>query len=368
MVHKMDNNSMPELEYRDFSEGFHERMADKNKPINGQFELTFGCGLRCVYCYSDCYNNPKDIKRELTFREVCNILDQIADLGCLWLCFTGGDPLTRPDFLDIYAYAKGKGFVITLFTNGTLFTPDLVDYFKEYPPFSIEITLNAVTQETYERISQVPGSFVRALRGIELILERRLPLKLKTHVLSLNYHELGKIKSYVQDLGMEFRIDPRIYPRLDGSPKPCKYRLSPEEIIDLLYQHEDSYPQGDSGERPVIPSDSLFRCSQGLYSFYISPYGELIFCNLLRSPSYDLKRGSFKEGFYRLYPEIRQAKYKSASPCRGCRIYHLCWQCPAKATLENEDPEKPIEYFCRLAHLEAKRIEARRYEKKVEVA
>jgi len=58
------------------------------------------------------------------------ILDEVADAGCLWLLITGGEPLLRPDFRDIYMYAKRKGFLITLFTNGTLLDADIADQLK----------------------------------------------------------------------------------------------------------------------------------------------------------------------------------------------------------------------------------------------
>src|SRR5207249_3463494 len=80
------------------------------------------CNLRCIMCYTDCFNSPEMIQQELSFPEIVRIMDEIHEAGCLDLTLTGGEPLARRDFLDIYTYAKQKGFLVTVFTNGTLVT------------------------------------------------------------------------------------------------------------------------------------------------------------------------------------------------------------------------------------------------------
>src|SRR5437867_9457027 len=208
--------SLPMIEYQDFSLGVHTKAEHTRTVVNAQIELTYGCNLHCVHCYTDCYNRPDLIKQELCYEEVIRILDQLAAEGCLWVCFTGGEIFVRKDFLDIYAYAKQKGFLITLFTNGTLFTEAIADYLKEQPPFSIEISCHGATEETFDRITQVKGSFQRFLKGIRLLVERGLPIKIKTKAMILNRQELDQIKAFVDGLGTQFSLSTVIYPRLIG--------------------------------------------------------------------------------------------------------------------------------------------------------
>src|SRR5439155_23363128 len=118
--------------------------------------------------------------RKLTRDDHFRILDELANTGCLWMLYTGGEIFARRDFLEIYGYAKRKGFLITLFTNGTLITARVADILAVARPFSIEITLYGRTRETYEQLTGIPGSFDKCMRGIDLLLERGLPLKLKT--------------------------------------------------------------------------------------------------------------------------------------------------------------------------------------------
>ncbi len=346
----MENPGIAAIGYEDFVNTFQANAQAKRKPVDGQWEITFRCNLRCVQCYV--VEDPT--KKELTFQEITDILDQIHHEGCLWLCLTGGEPLVREDFLGIYTYAKNKGFLISLFTNGTLITPKIADYLREHPPFMIDITLNGITAETYERITRVPGSFQKCLEGVDLILKRNLPLTLKSNGMTLNRDEILKIKEYVMGLKKaKYRYDSILLPKLDGSKEPCRLRLSPDEIIDIEYTDDTMREQWKGcfqAEHDLPDPESLYRCGAGIDSFYINPYGELQLCSALRKPSFNLRQGPFREGFYHLFPKIRSAEYQTDSKCKDCKIWYLCPQCPARAKLENGNQEASVQYFCELAH------------------
>src|ERR1044071_182588 len=99
-------------------------------------EVTRRCPLECAHCYNNLPMSDRAARRsELTYEEHCRILDELAEAGTLWLLFTGGGNFGAPAFLDIYTYAKKKGFLITLYTNGTLITEKLADYLSDWRPF-----------------------------------------------------------------------------------------------------------------------------------------------------------------------------------------------------------------------------------------
>ncbi|NIQ37561.1 MAG: radical SAM protein, partial [Proteobacteria bacterium] len=230
----MKDSSIPEVNIEDFAPKLVQKSGAKRTAFSGTFEPTFRCNNRCVHCY---VNKPQDDDqekgRELTYPEICRIFDEIAEQGCLRLLLTGGDPLVREDFEDIYRYAKKKGFLITLFTNGTLITPSLADFLKEFPPRFIEITLYGATEGTYERVTRSPGSYGKCLEGIELLVQRNLPLKLKTVAMTLNRHEFMRIKRFVENLGLDFRFDALINQRIDGCRDLTELRIAPREVMDL---------------------------------------------------------------------------------------------------------------------------------------
>jgi radical SAM protein with 4Fe4S-binding SPASM domain len=353
---------METLPYVDFSLGVHSRSVARRVPVNGTIEVTRRCPLRCLHCYNNLPVDDLEARsNELTYEEHCRILDEISEAGCLWLLYTGGEIFARDDFLEIYTYAKKKGLIITLFSNGTLIDEHVADTLADWRPFSIEISIYGRTKDTFERITRVPGSYERCMRGIHLLAERGLPLTLKTMALTLNRHEVGDMKRFVlQDLGLEFKYDAMVNPRVDGSRRPLRLRLTPEEIVQLDVQDprrreewEAVAKRSNGTPRAHEQSDKLYQCGGGLTSFAIDPYGRMGVCTLSQHNSWDLRRGNFEKGWDDFLFQLRQKKISRPSKCLNCGIKNMCTMCPVNAELENDDPETPVDFFCHVSHLRA---------------
>lgn len=351
--------------YGDFSKRMHRHVMAARAPAQGAIELTRRCPLACVHCYNNLpLDDPDALDGEISTGEWRRILDELAEAGCLWLLFTGGEILARSDFLDIYMHAKRRGFIITLFTNGVRMTPHIADLLAEYRPFSVEITIYGATPETYEKVTRVPGSFDRSMRGIRLLVERGLSVKLKTMLLRTNKHELLAMKRLArEELGVGFRFDAIVNCRIDCSRAPLEVRLSPEEVMDL----EFSDPQRVAELREFVEehmdpeadtetTDELYDCGAGRTAFSIDPCGRLRLCELSNHIAYDLRQGSFREGWEGELLRVRQTRISRATKCHACQIKVVCDMCPAHAELENRDPEEPVEFMCRVAHLRAGRL------------
>lgn len=327
-------------------------------PSEGQVELTYRCNLNCIHCYC---KGSEDPEKELTTSQFKRILDEIQAEGCFFLTLTGGEPLFRKDFLEIYSYAKSKGFIITIFTNGQGFNKEIVDYMVKSPPLSIEMTLNGITQSTYEKITQVKGSFAKAMKALELLVKKRLPLKLKANGLKQNRHEIAKIKKWAEnilsfrsDRKYHFKFDPMIYPRLNGDKSPCKYRLSFKEHLEAIREDPDIWEECQArlkSELSELPRDRdfLYHCNSWMNKFFIDPYGRLKFCQFSEKFSVDLQEVSFKEGFYKVFPQVLNERFRTESKCRDCALRSLCYVCPARAYLETGDEEAPVAFYCQLA-------------------
>src|SRR5436309_1056938 len=235
----MERRSITTVQDKEFGDRLMTKQAGRRLPLTGQWELTCRCNLRCVMCYTDCFNTAAMLRQELSFPEITRIMDEIREAGCLELTLTGGEPLARRDFLDIYAHAKQKGFLVTVFTNGTLLAEKIADYWVQYPPSMIEISLHGLTKASFEQITQGPGSYERCLEGIRLLLERKLPLMLKTTGMTVNRDEILEIKEYVDRLGTRYRVKVQykfgsdIRPRLDGSEDVFEYQLPEQDVIAI---------------------------------------------------------------------------------------------------------------------------------------
>ncbi|MFZ5800320.1 MAG: radical SAM protein [Candidatus Omnitrophota bacterium] len=350
---------MREVQYRDFSWQTHQKNWRCGTPNICQFELTFGCGLRCQHCYTDCYNKPGYIKKELNTLQVKHILNKIYDSGVVWLCFTGGDPLTRQDFLDIYSCAKDKGFLVAIFTNAYSMNKEIAAELKQRPPFVIEITLNAVNKDIYEKISQVKGSFAKAMRGIDLILGSKLPLKIKTQVTQENLKILPEIKSFVESRGLVFRPGIFLHARLNGDLVPCNLRISVREVLSLdgnaPPEDDDCVLQNTSHVTSHTLKKNLFRCAIGSGdAIYIDPYGNLIPCINIRQPKISLLKEDISKARQRLLDWAKRKLLPLDSPCQDCAISSFCFNCPGRALLEKGKLEGVVDWHCRLAYWEAR--------------
>lgn len=343
---------MKKVQYKTFSLTTHSKNWRIKKPNVCQFELTFGCGLHCKHCYTDCYNRSAYLKKELDTQEAKFILDKVYRAGAIWLCFTGGDPLTRKDFLDIYSYAKNKGFIITIFTNAYSMNKEIAEYLKKSPPFVIEMTLNAVTKDLYEKISQVKDSFGKVMKGIELILKAKLPLKIKTEITRDNLEEMPKIKKFIEGLGLKFRPTPDLHARLNGDLAPCNLRISPWEILRLngnkRISDNDCRTAAKTKDRK--PHTDLFRCAiGGGDGFHIDPYGNTFPCNLIRKPAFNLLRADIDYAVNKSLLLVRNRKFFTNSKCKECDLREICHWCPGRAYVEKGDMEAPVGYYCELA-------------------
>ena len=274
------------------------RLGGQRAPLAGQWELTCRCNLRCVMCYTDPFNTPERVRQELATDEILRILCEVADAGCLYLTLTGGEPLARPDFADIYRAAKSRGFLLTVFTNGTLITEALADLWAEQPPHRIEISLYGMTRDTFEGTTQRPRSHEACLRGIRRCQARRLPLVLKTPAMTINQHEILAMRDWAAARGIHYQFGERMRPRLDGSDDPRHYQLSEGALRAVESQ------AGTAWDEHLQQGRAARRCGSERFMFHIDAYGQLQLCSQNRRQSYDLRRGSFREGFYEALPSF----------------------------------------------------------------
>jgi len=366
---------MPLIDYSEFNKKFFPQVYSERIPLVGGMECTFRCNLHCVHCYVP---RKKKNLRELSLKQTCHILDQVADEGCLWFLLTGGEPLVQPDFLEIYKYAKKKGLIVTIFTNGTLITQRIAGFLRDLPPFLVEITMYGATKETYERVTRVEGSFERYRQGIDLLLKNGIQLQLKALILKINKHELWDMKAQATSFGVDFRFDGVINPQLDGNLNPCAERISPEEMVELDIQdrarfdewqrfakkYAKRYNSKDSKER----KNYFYHCGAGINCFHIAPDGQLCPCLLARHPSYDLLKGTFHRGWHEFMRQVRFQEAPEDYQCGNCDLLSLCGYCPGWYQLERVKTEEPRHYLCQIAHLRAKAFLGEKYFKKKEVA
>lgn len=322
-------------------------------PISGSIELTFRCNYNCVHCYVNLPSGDKIAKaRELTTAEWKRIIEEIAQAGCFHLLISGGELMLRPDWQEIYLHVKRQGMLPTLYTNGSAITPEVVDFLSEYPPEYMEITLYGATRETYERVTRLPGSFDKAINGINLLIERGIPLKLKSVALRSNFHEISEMKHFTENLGLKFKYDPLINIRIDGQSYPLAERLTPAELVALDIETEADVEQIEvcTGMNGVPKSEDAFVCGAGRIGFSIDPFGIVSTCMIVRKPSVDLRQHSFDYAWNVVFKQMVETKRSGTQRCDHCDINGSCQQCGGWSMLEHDDFETPVDWMCDVTH------------------
>lgn len=332
----------------------------RRTPLEGTLETTFRCNLACVHCY---VNQPaadrKERASELSLERLLRLVDEIAAEGCLDLLLTGGEVLLRPDFPELYLHAVRAGLRVTVFTNGTLVTDRLAELFAEFHPACVEITLYGMTRATYERVTRVPGSFDRCLAGIRRLHTRGVPLKLKTMVLTWNADEVADMRRFAESLGVDFRHDSLLNPRVDcGANRNPELQVGAERAVALDLDdpalrrgYERSY-RAAAAAGPEA-SEDVYTCGAGQMGFTVDPHGKLQLCQLSRRASFDLREQTFARGWHEFLPQARSRRWQSDAVCRRCSLRPVCGNCPGAAEMEMGDPEARIVQFCEITHLRA---------------
>jgi radical SAM protein with 4Fe4S-binding SPASM domain len=293
----------------------------------------------------------------------------MAERGTFWLNLTGGEPLLRKDFREIWLFAKNKGFILSLFTNATLIDEEMAEFLSDYPPQCLEVSIYGATRETYERITGVRGSYDRFMRGIGHIRARGLPWLLKAPLIDGLVDELDAIRALAEEWDVRLMVDGAINASTgegaSGGKAPCATRLSDERLAEF----EASAPGATelagllAEEIRALPapapdaSEDLFTCGAGINMYYVTARGQLQMCALTGHRGESLVEGEglaerFDAGWSR-FAEVRKLKLRPDSPCVGCDLSGICKSCPGFAHLENGDEHSAVEWLCRSTHLKA---------------
>lgn len=111
------------------------KLKHKRVPIFFDLEITARCNHNCRHCDINLPAGDKDAQaRELSLADIKKIVDEAVSLGALCCLITGGEPLLRDDFFDIYRYIKQKGLLVSVFTNATLVNDEHIELFTKTPP------------------------------------------------------------------------------------------------------------------------------------------------------------------------------------------------------------------------------------------
>ncbi len=332
-------------------------------PLRGSLDLTYRCNNDCRHCWLRLPPGAEGARRELSFEEVRRVVDGARDAGCRQWTISGGEPMLRPDFAEIFSYITGRAASYTLNTNGTLITPALARLMKR--PGGKLVALYGATAEVHDRVTRHPGSFAALERGVALLREAGAGFTVQVVPMRSNFHEYAAMVRLAESWSPSWRIGASwLFLSAEGDPSRNRdiaaERLAPAEVLglDQPVSEEPGLDGGDGAACPASPAGGLYAgCLAGRRDFHVDPYGGLSFCGLVKDPGLrlDLRRMTFREAWEEGLPALAGKAVpgpKYRENCGSCGLTKDCRWCPVYAYLEHRDHEAKVEYLCALAAAE----------------
>ena len=340
-------------------------------PVNATLELTLRCNLKCKMCmfrHSDS-ENARMAAEELSATQWSDMAQQLFDAGALNILITGGEPMLRRDFSEIYSSIYRLGFIVTLYTNATLVTEEIMQTLRQYPPHRIGITLYGASNQTYAALCGCPDGFDRALAGAHALATLPSVLDFRTTPAQDNYEEIDAIEALVQqEFDLPVTHAATVFQSVRGGCMPvADCRLTPEQTLDLNIQRvlrkvrEQLPPQHLEHVRMYLAEPpqpdctveeerlTLLGCNAGMDNVTVTWDGKLLGCQMLGCFSTDAAKLGFARAWEEWPYSVRLPELNSQ--CAACPDVAYCTACPGVRMAECGNLSGRPEYICQQAKL-----------------
>ena len=299
-----------------------------NAPICLTWEITYGCNLRCVHCLSSSGKRRRD---ELTTAEAKRLIDEWAEMKVFYINVGGGEPMSRPDFVELMDYTLGRGIGVKFSTNGTLLDDRAADWIAASDYLDVQISLDGASPETNDPVRGI-GSYVRARCAMDRLAARGFRFKINATVTRHNFREIDDLYALAHHYGAELRLT-RLRPTGRGGDVWDDLRPTHAQnraLYNWLRSHRDVLT-GDSffhlsayGE----PIEGLNMCGAGRIVCCVDPVGEVYACPFLLASEFsagNVRQDGGFTGIWRnapLFDHLRD--WQVGGSCQSCNAYSLC--------------------------------------------
>ncbi len=358
---------MAEKSIKDF---VYRAGAAKRMPVSGTFELTPRCNLNCKMCYIHMSGDEQSARgRELTTEEWLTVGRRAVDAGMIYLLLTGGEPLLRKDFTTIYSEMVKMGVLVSVNTNGTLITPEILECFQKHPPETVNVTLYGASPETYAGLCGVRGGYEKAFEGVRSLINAGVRVIINTTFTARNAKDMGALVAFAQEVGAPIRTAAYTFPPVRNGHEDCGICLSSEEQGRLnarfeflssteavraakarsLRQslEEEELRQERSDPSALLPDHGRpSSCMAGRGMFWMAWNGEMYPCGMLSDYAVKPSEGGMDfADMWRQTHTRTEAIYLPAA-CAECALRRVCPSCAAVTHSNHGDTAKLVEGMC----------------------
>ena len=327
----------------------HDKGAKEGLPISGTFELTQRCNFNCDMCYVHDANKKAD---PLTAEQWLDLGRQAQKAGTVFLLLTGGEPLIRNDFDEIYLGLVKMGFLISINSNGSLIDRH-IELFKKYPPIRFNISLYGANDEAYNSLCHV-RSYDKVISNIKILRDNGISVRINHVVTPANKNDSKFIVDKAKELDAFLKATSYAYPAIRLGKTDNEARLSFEEATRKMleldryrYSKEDYFKKLRAyASLPEGPKTNTIRCRAGSCSFWITADGVMRPCGMISEPD----TFPVRDGFDKAWEETKLATSKIRLPdeCINCKYSGICIVCAAMCKAETGEFNKKPEYICNM--------------------
>lgn len=310
-------------------------------PVSGTFELTSRCNLNCKMCYIHSSQRDRTVaERELTADQWLELGRQAIDAGMIYLLLTGGEPTLRADFCQIYTGLAKMGIILSINTNGTVLTPQMLEMFQQYPPERINITLYGMSQETYGALCGNPDGYELVIHNVRKLKQAGINVNLNTTFTQLNVVDMERIIDFAKEMDVPVSMAAYLFPPVRGGCGTEDVFLNPTELgrisakfdcmtlkPSVLRSRTEMIRSALNTPRSVPAEGSrAASCTAGRGSFWITWEGKMLPCGML-TQSADVVSTSLLDAWELTKKNIKQ--YMLPAECLGCQYQAVCPSCVA---------------------------------------
>ena len=341
----------------------HARARKNRVPLAGNFELTPCCNLQCRMCYVRL--SPAEVRERgglLDAEQWLAFGKEAVEKGMLFLLLTGGEPMTHPQFKEIYRSLHRMGLMMSINTNGTLIDREMVDFLRENVPYRVNISLYGAGREAYESLCGDGAAFDRALFAIRALREAGISVKVNFSATPQNADDLYAVADIAKECGARFQPTFYMFPALRrGQVGENAGRLSPAEAAGRqldwklhqmdtkqFLQYAEAAEKGlqqfdPESECMELPSERL-SCRAGSSSFWVTWDGHMVPCGMMTKPTEDLREMGFSTAWEKTIENTKAIMMPAK--CSVCTMRNICTVCPSVCLAESGDFEKAPAYLC----------------------
>jgi len=311
----------------------------KYAPRTVHFDITTQCNSKCIYCLA---SDRMKKNKELSTKQIIDIIGQLPDLGTWLLCLSGGEPFLRKDIFEILDYVEKLQLLTQVYTNGTLISKEMAKKISKYRYVFLQISLDSYIPEHHEFHRGIKESYTKTLQGIKNLLEYGETPEICMVLTHINYNDLEKSAEFLHGLGIKYvRIGPahpycgRGYENRDEIQlNKGQFKAIGKKIIELNEKYKDSLMFFPTREFVVYSVDydsieKLQKCGNSRQVLYIGSDGFVYPCIFSVEPEFILGDGKKSKLSYiwKNSPLIKKIRYLTVDDiekCRTCEFKHLC--------------------------------------------